>query len=378
MILTAEQGMIRDMAQAFAAERLAPHAADWEERGEIPMDVLHEMGSLGLMGMTVPEEWGGAGADYVSYALALMAIAGGNGAVSTVMSVNNAPVCAALLANGTVEQKERYLKPLARGEMIGAFCLTEAQAGSDASALKVRARRSNEGYVLTGSKQFITSGRIAGAALVFAVTDPAAGKKGISAFVVDTKTPGYVVSKVEDKLGQKASDTCAITFEDMQVPADALLGEEGDGYKVALANLEAGRIGIAAQSVGMAEAALGLAIQYAQERTAFGKAIIDHQAVGFRLADMATRLEAARQLTLHAAALRDAGQPCLKEACMAKLFASEAAEAICSAAIQTLGGYGYLKDFPVERIYRDVRVCQIYEGTSDIQRLIIQRNLVNA
>jgi len=295
--------------------------------------------------------------------------------LSTIMSVNNAPVCAALLKDGNDAQKERFLKPLARGQMIGAFYLTEPQAGSDASALKARAKRSNDGYVLNGTKQFITSGKIAGAAIVFAVTDPEAGKRGISAFVVPTDTPGYVVSKIEDKLGQKASDTCAIVFEDMKVPAERLLGAEGDGYKIALANLESGRIGIAAQSVGMAQAALDYAIAYAKERLSFGKPIIEHQAVGFRLADMAARLEAARQLVLYAASLKDAGVPCLTQACMAKLIASETAEAVCSAAIQTLGGYGYLKDYPIERIYRDVRVCQIYEGTSDIQRLIISRDL---
>lgn len=375
MILSDDQRMIRGMARDFAQEKLAPHGEAWEAAGEIPADIFAQMGALGFMGMTVPEEWGGAGVDYVSYALALMEIAGGNGALSTIMSVNNAPVCAALLKNGNDEQKEEFLKPLARGEMIGAFCLTEPQAGSDAAALKARAKRTNDGYVLTGAKQFITSGKIGGAAIVFAVTDPDAGKRGISAFVVRTDTPGYVVSKVEDKLGQKASDTCAITFEDMKIPATSLLGKEGDGYKIALANLEAGRIGIAAQSVGMAQAALDYAIAYAKERISFGKPIMEHQAVGFRLADMAARLEAARQLVLHAASLKDAGIPCLTQACMAKLIASETAEAVCSAAIQTLGGYGYLKDYPVERIYRDVRVCQIYEGTSDIQRLIIARDL---
>ena len=378
MILSDDQRMIRDMARDFAQEKLAPHAEAWEAAGEIPADIFAKMGALGFMGMTVPERWGGAGADYVSYALALMEIAAGNGALSTIMSVNNAPVCAALLKDGNDAQKERYLKPLAQGKMIGAFCLTEPQAGSDAAALKARARRSNDGYVLTGAKQFITSGKIAGAAIVFAVTDPAAGKRGISAFVVPTDTPGYVVSKIEDKLGQKASDTCAIVFEEMKVPAECLLGTEGDGYKIALANLESGRIGIAAQSVGMAQAALDYAIAYAKERISFGKQIIEHQAVGFRLADMAARLEAARQLALYAASLKDAGVPCLTQACMAKLIASETAEAVCSAAIQTLGGYGYLKDYPIERIYRDVRVCQIYEGTSDIQRLIIARDLAAA
>lgn len=375
MILTDDQRMIRDMARDFAREKLTPHGEAWEAASEIPADVFREMGALGFMGMTVPEDWGGAGVDYVSYALALMEIAAGNGALSTIMSVNNAPVCAALLKEGNDQQKETFLKPLARGEMIGAFCLTEPQAGSDAAALKARARRTNDGYVLSGSKQFITSGKIGGAAIVFAVTDPDAGKRGMSAFIVRTDTPGYIVSKIEHKLGQKASDTCAITFEDMKVPAANLLGKEGDGYKIALANLEAGRIGIAAQSVGMAQAALDYAISYANERISFGKPIIDHQAVGFRLADMAAKLEAARQLVLHAASLKDAGVPCLTQACMAKLFASETAEAVCSAAIQTLGGYGYLQDYPVERIYRDVRVCQIYEGTSDIQRLIIARDL---
>lgn len=378
MILTEDQRMVRDMARNFARERLAPHGEAWEKAGAFPEDVLAEMGALGFMGMTVPEEWGGAGIDYVSYALALMEIAGGNGALSTVMSVNNAPVCATLLGHGSAAQKETYLKPLAQGLMIGAFCLTEPQAGSDAGMLKARARRTNEGYVLSGAKQFITSARIAGAAIVFAVTDPDAGKRGISAFVVPTDTPGYTVTRVEDKLGQKASDTCAIQFDDMNVPADALIGEEGAGYKIALSSLEAGRIGIAAQSVGMAAAALDYAVQYAKEREAFGKPIIQHQAVGFRLADMATKLEAARLLVVQAATLRDAGVACLKEACMAKLFASEMAEEVCSAAIQTLGGYGYLSDYPVERIYRDVRVCQIYEGTSDIQRLIISRDLMAA
>ncbi|MBW7835844.1 MAG: acyl-CoA dehydrogenase family protein [Sphingomonadales bacterium] len=378
MILSDDQRMIRDMARDFAREELAPHVEAWEAAGEIPAEIFAKMGRLGFMGMTVPERWGGAGADYVSYALALMEIAGGNGALSTIMSVNNAPVCAALLKDGNDAQKERFLIPLAQGKMIGAFCLTEPQAGSDAAALKARAKRSNDGYVLTGAKQFITSGKIAAAAIIFAVTDPEAGKRGISAFVAPTDTPGYVVSKIEHKMGQKASDTCAITFEDMKLPADCLLGAEGDGYKIALANLEAGRIGIAAQSVGMAQAALDYAIAYAKERQSFGKPIIEHQAVGFRLADMAARLEAARQLVLHAAALKDTGAPCLTQACMAKLIASETAEAVCSTAIQTLGGYGYLQDYPIERIYRDVRVCQIYEGTSDIQRLIISRDLMAA
>ncbi|WP_417456950.1 acyl-CoA dehydrogenase family protein [Kordiimonas sp.] len=375
MILTEEQRMVRDMARAFATDRIAPNAREWEKAGEIPADFLREMGELGLMGMTVPEEWDGAETDYVSYALALMEIAAGDGGLSTLMSVNNAPVCAAVLANGTDEQKEKFLKPLARGEMIGAFCLTEPQAGSDASMLRTKAERTNSGWKLNGTKQFITSGKIGGAAIVFAVTDPSAGKRGISAFLVPTDTPGYTVAGLEHKLGQKSSDTCQIAFVDMEVPTDCLLGAEGAGYKVALSNLETGRIGIAAQSVGMARAAYDYALTYAQEREAFGKAIIEHQAVGFRLADMATELKAAELMVLNAAAMKDAGEPCLKEACMAKLFASETAEKICSAAIQTLGGYGYLAEYPVEKIYRDVRVCQIYEGTSDIQRIVISREI---
>jgi len=378
MILTEEQQMIRDMARDFARKELTPHAAAWDKSGKLPLDVLHRMGELGLMGMTIPEQWGGAETDYVSYALALMEIAGGDGGVSTIMSVNNAPVCAAILKEGTDRQKEAFLKPLARGEIIGAFCLTEPQAGSDASMLKTRAQKTDTGWVINGAKQFITSGRIGGAAIVFAVTDPDRGKKGISAFLVPTDLPGYTVAGVEDKLGQKASDTCTILFEDMAVTADMLLGAENEGYRVALANLETGRIGIAAQSVGMAQAAFDVAVAYANERTTFGKPIIRHQAVGFRLADMATKLSAARLLVLNAASLKDQGQPCLTEACMAKLYASEMAESVCSAAIQTLGGYGYLRDFPLERIYRDVRVCQIYEGTSDIQRMIINRSLTES
>lgn len=377
-MLTEEQQMVRDMARDFARERLAPGAAERDRSGEPPRDLLAEMGGLGLLGMGVPEEWGGAGADFVAYVLALEEIAAADGAVSTIMSVNNSPVCAALLRYGSAAQKEQYLKPLARGEWIGAFCLTEPQAGSDASALKTRARRDGDRWVISGVKQFITSGSIAKAALVFAVTDPGQGKRGISCFVVPTDTPGFRVASIEKKLGQKCSDTCQIVFEEMAVGADALLGGEGEGYRIALANLESGRIGIAAQAVGMARAAFEAALAYAGDRQAFGTAIINHQAVGFRLADMATRIEAARQLVLNAARLKDAGQPCLKEASMAKLFASEMAERVCSDAIQIHGGYGYLADFPVERIYRDVRVCQIYEGTSDVQRLVISRSLTGA
>src|SRR5690606_27343597 len=377
-MLTEEQQMIRDMARDFARERLAPGAAERDRSGQPPLDLLREMGRLGLMGMGVPEEWDGAGADFVAYVLALEEIAAGDGAVSTIMSVNNSPVCAALLRYGSQEQKERYLKPLARGEWIGAFCLTEPQAGSDASALRTRARRDGDKWVINGVKQFITSGSIARVALVFAVTDPGQGKRGISCFVVPTVTPGYKVASVEGNLGQHCSDTCQIVFDDLVVGDDVLLGEEGEGYRIALANLESGRIGIGAQAVGMARAAFEAALAYAGERQAFGTAIINHQAVAFRLADMATRIEAGRQMVLNAARLKDAGRPCLKEASMAKLFASEMAERVCSDAIQIHGGYGYLADFPVERIYRDVRVCQIYEGTSDVQRLVISRALTGS
>jgi alkylation response protein AidB-like acyl-CoA dehydrogenase len=375
VLLNEDQWLIRDTARRFARERVAPHAAQWAREGTLPAAILREMGDCGFLGMAIPEAFGGAATDYVSYALAIMEIAAGDGALSTLMSVHNSPVAAAIVANGTAAQREHWLPRMASGEVIGAFCLTEPQAGSDAAALKVRARRDGQHYVLSGTKQFITSGRLSGVAIVFAVTDPKAGKNGVTAFLVDTGLPGYVVAKVEEKLGQAASDTCQIVFDDMAVPADAVLGKPGDGYRIALSNLETGRIGIASQSVGMAQAALDVAVAYAKDRQSFGKPIFEHQAVGFRLADMAARLEAARQLVLHAAALKDAGEASLQAACMAKLVASETAETVCSAAIQTLGGYGYLADYPVERIYRDVRVCQIYEGTSDIQRLVIARGL---
>lgn len=376
MYLNEDQRLVRDTARSFAQERVAPFAHTFEDDAAYPADLLQEMAELGFFGMTIPAEWDGAETDYVCYALALMEIAAGDGGLSTMMSVTNAPVAAAVLRDGTDAQKEKFLKPLARGEMIGSFCLTEPQAGSDAAMLKTKAERTNDGWILNGTKQFITSGRIAGCSVVFAVTDPSAGKRGISAFLVPTDLKGYTVASVEKKLGQKASDTCQIVFDDMHVPADCLLGQEGEGYKIALANLEAGRIGIAAQAVGMARAAYDYAMTYAQERTSFGKAIIDHQAVGFRLVDMATKLRAAELMVLDTAAKKDRGEPCLKEACMAKLYASEAAEEICSQSIQVLGGYGYLSEYPVEKIYRDVKVCQIYEGTSDIQKIVIQRELI--
>ena len=375
MLLSEQQRQVRDMAAEYARSAIAPHARAWEEAGAIPETVLREMGELGFLGMTVAAEHGGAGLDYVSYALALMEIAGGDGGLSTLMSVNNAPVCAILESIGSAAQKERFLVPLASGRMIGAFALTEPEAGSDAAALRMQAARVPGGYRLNGTKQFITSARTAGVTIVFAVTDPAAGKRGISAFLVARDAPGFVVARLEDKLGQQSSDTGQLQLTDCFVGEELRLGGEGDGYRIALANLEAGRIGIGAQSVGMARAALDAAVSYAKERRSFGAVLFDHQAVAFRLADLATRVEAAAALVLHAAALKDVGERCLKEASMAKLFASESAEAVCSGALQTLGGYGYVRDFIVEKIYRDVRVCQIYEGTSDIQRLVIAREL---
>ena len=373
MLLTETQQLIRDTMRAFAEERLRPFAPRWDREGHFPREELRALGGLGAMGVVTPERWGGAGLDYVSLAVALEEIAAGDGATSTVVSVQNSVVCGPLAAFGTEAQKEHYLKPLARGEWLGCFCLTEPQVGSDAGAIATRAERAGDHYVLNGVKQFITTGQNADVAVVFAVTDRAAGKRGISGFVVDTASSGYVVARVEDKLGQRASDTAQILFENCRVPAANLLGREGEGYRIALANLEGGRIGIGSQAVGIARAALEAALAYARERTSFGKPLIEHQAVNFRLAQMATEIEVARQMVWHAAALRDAGQPCLKEASMAKLFASEMAERVCSAAIQVHGGYGYVSDFPVERIYRDVRVCQIYEGTSEIQRLVIGR-----
>lgn len=375
MVLSEEQEMVREMARSVAREVLAPNAARWAREHAFPAQALRRMGELGLLGMLVPVEWDGAGLDHVSYALALEEIAAGDGAVSTIMSVHNSVGCMPVLKYGDEAQKERFLRSMARGEQLAAFCLTEPQAGSDASALRCRAERAVGGWKINGTKQFITSGRNAAVAIVFAVTDPGAGKKGISAFIVPTDSPGYAVTRVEEKMGQSASDTVQLQFEDCFVPDDHLLGEPGQGYRIALSNLEGGRIGIAAQSVGMARAALATAVAYARERETFGKPIIQHQAIAFRLADMATRIEAARQLVLHAAALRDAGRPCLREASMAKLFASEMAERVCSDALQVHGGYGYVTEFAIERIYRDVRVCQIYEGTSDVQRMVIARGL---
>ena len=370
-----EQLMIRDMARDFAKAELAPHAATWDREASFPKHAIQQMGELGLLGMLVPETYGGSNVDNVAYSMALEEIASGDGACSTIMSVHNSVACLPILKYGTEEQKNDFLRPLASGEKLGAFCLTEPQAGSDASALKCRAEMQGNQWVLNGTKQFITSGSTADLAIVFAVTDEAAGKRGMSAFIVPTDTEGYEVTSTEHKMGQRASDTCQIVFDNCRIPAGNLLGEEGQGYKIALANLEGGRIGIASQAIGMARAAYEAALQYASEREAFGKPIIEQQTIAFMLADMATQIDAARLLTHRAAQLRDSGSDCLTEASMAKLFASEMAEKVCSNAIQIHGGYGYLADFPVERIARDVRVCQIYEGTSEVQRLVISRSL---
>ena len=373
MILTPEQEMIRDTLRHFARERLAPNAAEWERTRTFPREALAELAELGVMGMVVPERWGGAGLDYLSMVLAIEEIAAGHGATSTIVCVQNSLACGITLNYGNDAQKERYLTRLARGEWLGCFCLTEPHTGSDAAALRTTARRDGDHWVLNGTKQFTTTGKEGQLAIVFAVTDPSAGKKGISCFLVPTDTPGYIVARLEEKMGQHASDTAQILFENCRIPVENLLGLTGEGYKIALSNLEAGRIAIGAQSVGMARATFEAAVGYAKEREAFGVPIVQHQAVLFRLADMATQIEVARQMIWHAASLRDANRPCLKEASMAKLFASEMAERVCSDAIQIHGGYGYSTDFPVERIYRDVRVTQIYEGASDIQRLVIGR-----
>ncbi|MBB1606252.1 MULTISPECIES: acyl-CoA dehydrogenase family protein [Pseudomonas] len=378
MLLSDEQQMIQDSLRAFAQEQLAPHAEAWERQKVFPYQALRGLAELGAFGITVPSQWGGAGMDYRSLVLAIEEIAVGDPATSTIISVHNSLACSIIQRYGSDEQRERFLRPLASGDWLGCFCLTEPHAGSDAASLHTRAVRDGDSWILNGVKQFVTSGSTAQLALVFAVTDKAAGKKGISCFVVPTSTPGYQVARLEEKMGQHASDTAQILLEDCRVGTDHLLGELGQGYSIALSNLEGGRIGIAAQCLGMARSALEAAVRYAEERTAFGQTLSKHQAVAFRLADMATRLEVARQMVWHAAELRDAGQPCLKEASMAKLFASEMVEQVCSDAIQIHGGYGYVTDFPVERIYRAARVTQIYEGASDIQRLLIARTLLNA
>lgn len=375
MLLSEDHLAVQDAVRAYVQDRIAPQAAEWDRSKHFPKAELRGLAALGCYGVAVPTEYDGAGLDYLALSIILEEIAAGDGATSTVVSVNNCPVCSILMAFGNEQQKQRFLKPLARGDMLGAFCLTEPHVGSEAGGLKTSAVRDGDHYVLNGVKQFITSGKNGDLAIVMAVTDKAAGKKGISAFVVPTDTPGYIVARVEDKMGQHASDTAQILFDNCRVSAANLLGEEGMGLKIALSGLEGGRIGIASQAVGMARAAFDAALAYSKERQAFGRPIFEHQAVQFKLADMATQIEAARQLIWHAASLKDAGRPCLKEAAMAKLNASEMAERVCSAAIQVFGGYGYVSDFPVERIYRDVRVCQIYEGTSEVQKILIGRAL---
>ena len=379
MLLSDDHRAIQDAIRTYVQDQIAPHAARWDKEHHFPAEQLKGLASLGCYGVAVPTEHDGAGLDYLALALILEEIAAGDGGTSTVISVNNCPVCSILMGFASEEQKQEFLKPLARGDMLGAFCLTEPHVGSEAGGLKTTAVRVQDGdgdaYVLNGVKQFITSGRNGDVAIVMAVTDRNAGKKGISAFIVPTATPGYTVARIEDKMGQHSSDTAQILFENCRVPAANRIGDEGQGLKIALAGLEGGRIGIASQCVGMARAAFEAALRYSKERVAFGVPIFEHQAVQFRLAEMATQIEAARQLIWHAASMKDAGIPCLKEAAMAKLFASEMAERVCSMAIQTFGGYGYVSDFPVERIYRDVRVCQIYEGTSDVQKILIGRAL---
>ncbi len=375
MLLSEDHRAVQDAVRAYVQDQITPFAAEWDKSHQFPAEALKGLAALGCYGIAVPTDYDGAGLDYLALAVILEEIAAGDGATSTVVSVNNCPVCSILMAFGNEDQKERFLKPLARGDMLGAFCLTEPHVGSEAGGLRTTAVRDGDDYVLNGVKQFITSGKNGDVAIVMAVTDKAAGKKGISAFLVPTRTQGYTVARVEDKMGQHASDTAQILFENCRVPAANRLGEEGQGLKIALSGLEGGRIGIASQSVGMARAAFDAALKYSRERVAFGVPIFEHQVIQHKLADMATQIEAARQLIWHAASLKDAGLPCLKEAAMAKLFASEMAEKVCSAAIQVHGGYGYVSDFPVERIYRDVRVTQIYEGTSEVQKILIGRAL---
>ena len=375
MLLSEDHQAVQDAVRSFAQAEIAPHAAAWDKSHQFPRAQLRGLAALGCYGVAVPTEWDGAGLDYLALAVILEEIAAADGATSTVVSVNNCPVCSILMAYGNDEQKTRFLKPLARGDLLGAFCLTEPHVGSEAGGLKTTAERERDHYVIKGVKQFITSGKNGDVAIVMAVTDKAAGKKGISAFIVATKTPGYQVARIEDKLGQHASDTAQILFDNCRVPVENLIAQEGMGLKIALSGLEGGRIGIASQALGMARAAFEAALAYSKERSSFGQPIFQHQAVQFKLADMATEVEVARQMIHHAAALKDAGRPCLKEAAMAKLYASEMAERVCSSAIQVFGGYGYVSDFPVERIYRDVRVCQIYEGTSEVQKILIGRAL---
>jgi len=373
--LTEEQIMIRDMAREFARHEIAPHARDWETAGWIDDTVVAKLGELGLLGMIVPEQWGGTYIDYVAYALAVEEISAGDAATGTLMSVHSSVGCGPILNYGSEEQKTQWLEKLATGAAIGCFCLTEPQAGSEAHNLRTRAELKDGEWVLNGAKQFVSNGKRAQLAIVFAMTDPELGKKGLSAFLVPTDNPGYLVDRMEHKMGIRASDTCAVTLSDCRIPAENLLGERGKGLAIALSNLEGGRIGIAAQALGIARAAFEAALAYARERVQFDKPIIEHQSIANLLADMHTRINASRLMVLHAARLRTAGRPCLSEASQAKLFASEMAEWVCSKAVQIHGGYGYLEDYPVEKYYRDARITQIYEGSSEIQRLLIAREL---
>ncbi|MQU52942.1 acyl-CoA dehydrogenase family protein [Pseudomonas sp. FSL R10-1339] len=375
--LSEEQVMIRDMARDFARREIAPHAQAWEKAGWIDDALVAKLGELGLLGMVVPEEWGGTYVDYVAYALAVEEISGGDAATGALMSIHNSVGCGPILKYGSEAQKQTWLAELASGQTIACFCLTEPQAGSEAHNLRTRAELRDGQWVITGAKQFVSNGKRAKLAIVFAVTDPDLGKKGISAFLVPTATPGFIVDRTEHKMGIRASDTCAVTLNSCSVPEANMLGERGKGLAIALANLEGGRIGIGAQALGIARAAFEAALGYARDRVQFDKAIIEHQSVANMLADMQTRINAARLLILHAARLRSAGKPCLSEASQAKLFASEMAEYVCSKAIQIHGGYGYLEDYPVERYYRDARITQIYEGSSEIQRMVIARELKN-
>ncbi len=375
MLLNEQQAGIRDMAREFARNEIAPFAAQWDRDEIVPHETLKKMGRLGLMGVCVPQEWSGAGADFVSYVAAMEEIAYGDAGVANLMAATNSPVAAALLAFGNDDQKARFLKPLAAGQTIAAFLLSEPEAGSDAANLKTRAAKNGDRFVLHGTKNFITAGESAGIAMILAVTDPSAGKNGISCFMTRTDARGYVVARREKKLGHRTCDTCQIVLDGLEVAGEDMLGQPGEGLKIALSALDSGRVGVAAQAVGVAQAAFDAALAYARERHTFGKAIIDHQAIGFQLAEMATKIEVARQMYLHVASLKALGRSCIKEASMAKLFASEMAEGVTSAAIQVHGGYGFLNDYPVEKYYRDVRVFKIYDGTSQVQKMLIAREL---
>ena len=375
MLLNEQQAGIRDMARDFARNEITPFAAQWDRDEAVPLKTLAKMGKLGLMGVCVPEQWGGAGADFVSYVSAMEAIAYGDAGIANMMAATNSPVAAGLLAFGNDDQKERFLRPLASGESVAAFLLSEPQAGSDAASIITRAEKKANTYVLKGTKNFVTAGESADIAMIIAVTDPSAGKAGISCFMTRTRSDGYIVARREKKLGHRTCDTCQIVLENLEIPEVDMLGRPGEGLKIALSALDSGRVGVAAQSVGVAQAAFDAALQYAKERKTFGKKIVDHQAVGFQLAEMATKIEVARQMYLYAASLKDLGRHCIKEASMSKLFASEMVESVTSAAVQIHGGYGFLNDYPVEKFYRDMRVFKIYDGTSEVQKLLIAREL---